>query len=153
MKLSLLLTLLVMTSSPVWAQFNFTFPKEWTKDFKVEVESSGGMTDHEMKIRFTYDSCIYYNRVQGKIERNKFLLTTTQRNEILQKVKQLREDTVSIPTVTNDKGTDYIILFTKNDVFSADDESDNVEIRQAFLDVRHYLVEFAMPKGKRKNKK
>jgi len=114
------------------------------------MEDKGGMMDHEMKIRFTYDSCIYYNRVPGKFERHKFLLTPAQRNEILQKIKLLKEDTVSIPHVSYDKGTDNIILFANEGVFGADDESDDPEIRNAYLEAKRYLVEFATQKGKKK---
>jgi hypothetical protein len=146
MKTSLLLYFLFVISTSLSAQLNFTFPTEWTKDFRVELENSGGMMDHKMKIRFTYDSCIYYNRVQSKIERNGFLLNARQRSEILQKLKQLRQDTTTVPTVSYDKGTDNIILFTKDTVFGVDDESDDTEIRNAYLEVKHYLVEFAMPK-------
>ncbi len=153
MKTSLLSFLCIIVSVSTHAQFNFTFPKEWTKDFRIEMEDKGGMLDHETTIRFTYDSCVCYSRVQGKIKKHSFLLTAAQRNEILQKAKLLRRDAVTIPRVTYDKGTDNIILFTKDRVFGVDGDSDDTEIRNTYLDTKRYLEDFALSKGKDKRKK
>ena len=140
----------LITSIKVMSQFNFTFPEKWTKDFKVEVTDNGGMLDHELSIRITYDSVIYTNRVQSKKEKNSFTLNEKQRTEIFAQLKKLKSDPIGSVVVTLDKGTSTIELHNSNGIFAASDDTDNEEIRRDFHEVFNYLVNFAKPIGRKK---
>ena len=151
MKPRLILLLLSISTNAV-SQFNFTFPDQWTKDFRVEVSGKGGMRDTETSIRFTYDSCVFMNRVDSDIRKNAFVVTDKQRSEIFEMLKKLKSDPIGSVVVTLDKGSSSIVLRNGDGIFAVTDDTDNEEIKRDFHEVYNYLVEFAMPNGKKRRK-
>ena|SRR5688572_21876842 len=77
---------------------DFKLPKTWTKDFTISLSHSGGRGG-STQITFTHDSCKYLRNSGTEAPKESFfLLTESDRAEILKKMHELKVDEIRSET-------------------------------------------------------
>jgi len=143
----LLFTLILIDS-------DFKLPNTWTKDFKIVLYTTPGMKDEAVNITYTFDSCEYVKR-EGTIKKTTaFALTTSQKNEILKKLTDLKIDKIkSIKSQKKpmmDESSSGICFYDTKEFCLGGGSITNYNEQDSknYSIAYNYLLEFAEPKKK-----
>lgn len=145
---------ILFSSLPVFAQVDEVnkLPETWTKDFTITLSYSGSMDGSLTDLTFTYDSCKYLRKSGMKApKKNRYVLTESDRVEILKKLQELKVDKISSEAsieAVND-GWSTSMCFGSHCVSGGTSSIMSDQDKAVFSAAYGYLEEFAIKKGKR----
>lgn len=150
LKFLLLLPFLVLGFSAFGQANGFKLPETWTEDFVIMLSYRGSMSGGKTEIKFTFDSCSYTSQSHHskKPKSGSFKLEEADRAAILKKLKELKADQIksehSLHAVRD--GWSQSICFDLHCIEGGTSAKMSDEHKNQFLDVYHYLEEFAKKK-------
>ncbi len=133
---------------------DFDLPKTWTKGLAITLYEGGGMNYESTNVFISEDSCKYVRMENGKDDIKRFVLSTKELSEVLEKLRAFNVDDIETTPIelVNDKETNRICFILKPQPDLCIEAGATVTVKKKyqedFYGAWSYLLKLAIDKSK-----
>lgn len=133
---------------------DFELPKTWTKGLTITLYEGGGMNYESTNVFISADSCKYVKMEQGKDDVKRFVLSTKELGELLDKLHSFNVDDIETTSteLVHDKETNRMCIISKPQSDYCIETGATITVKKKykedFYGAWNYLLKLAIDKSK-----